>query len=35
MEKYFPPLFGVPTSVKDVFDIKGMTSTIGLTQRAF
>lgn len=28
-----PELFGVPVSIKDTFDIKGMASTIGATAR--
>jgi Asp-tRNA(Asn)/Glu-tRNA(Gln) amidotransferase A subunit family amidase len=33
-EKYLPPLFGVPTSIKDLFDQKGKRTTIGVTVRA-
>ena len=34
MEKYFPPLFGIPTSVKDNIEVQGTHSTIGCTVRA-
>ena len=33
-ETHLPPLFGVPTSVKDMFDQKGKRSTLGVTARA-
>jgi Asp-tRNA(Asn)/Glu-tRNA(Gln) amidotransferase A subunit family amidase len=33
-EAHLPPLFGVPTSVKDMFDQKGKRSTLGVTARA-
>ena len=32
--RHLPPLFGVPTSVKDLFDMKGKRTTIGVTVRA-
>lgn len=32
-EKYFPPLFGIPISIKDSFDIEGYSSTVGLANR--
>jgi Asp-tRNA(Asn)/Glu-tRNA(Gln) amidotransferase A subunit family amidase len=34
MDKYFPPLFGVPISIKDNIELEGTTSTVGLTIRA-
>ena len=34
MNKFFPPLFGIPTSVKDNIEMEGTRSTIGLTIRA-
>ena len=34
MEQFFPPLFGVPTSIKDNIDMEGTCSTIGITVRA-
>lgn len=34
MEKYFPPLFGIPTSIKDNIDMAGTRSTLGATIRA-
>jgi Asp-tRNA(Asn)/Glu-tRNA(Gln) amidotransferase A subunit family amidase len=33
MEKYFPPLFGIPCSVKDNIDMEGTHSTVGVTVR--
>ena len=33
-EKYLPPLYGIPMSFKDTFDMKGYTSSIGLFSRA-
>ena len=33
--EFLHPLFGVPISIKDTFDIKGLSSTIGITHRAF
>ena len=33
-ERFLPPLFGVPTSIKDYFDQKGKRSTLGCTVRA-
>ncbi len=34
MNKFFPPLFGIPTSIKENIQIEGTRSTIGLTIRA-
>ena len=34
MDKYFPPLYGIPTSVKDNIEIEGKHSTLGVTIRA-
>lgn len=33
-ETHLPPLFGVPTSVKDIFDQKGKRTTLGVTAHA-
>jgi Asp-tRNA(Asn)/Glu-tRNA(Gln) amidotransferase A subunit family amidase len=33
-EKYLPPLFGVPISIKDNIEMQGTRSTMGLTKRA-
>lgn len=35
IDEFLHPLFGVPISIKDTFDIKGLSSTIGITNRAF
>lgn len=32
-EKYFPPLFGIPISIKDTFDVEGLPTTFGLINR--
>ncbi len=32
-DKFFPPLYGVPISIKDLFDMKGLHSTIGITHK--
>ena len=34
MERFLPPLFGIPTSIKDNIDMQGTCSTIGITVRA-
>jgi Asp-tRNA(Asn)/Glu-tRNA(Gln) amidotransferase A subunit family amidase len=34
MDKFLPPLFGVPISLKDNIELAGTTSTVGLTARA-
>lgn len=34
MDKFFPPLYGIPTSVKENIDIEGTRSTLGATVRA-
>ena len=34
MEKYLPPLFGIPISVKENIPIQGTRATVGLTSRA-
>ena len=34
LEKYFPPFFGIPISIKDNIDMKGKRSTMGVTVRA-
>ena len=33
-EKHLPPLYGIPLSVKDTYDMKGYTSSLGLFNRA-
>ncbi|CAM6002804.1 unnamed protein product, partial [Sphagnum balticum] len=33
-QKHLPPLFGVPVSIKDMFDMAGKRTTIGLAARA-
>jgi len=35
INEFLHPLFGVPISIKDTFDMKGLSSTIGITHRAF
>jgi len=34
MNKFFPPLYGIPISVKENIEMEGTRSTIGLTIRA-
>lgn len=34
MDKYFPPLYGVPISLKDNIELEGTASTVGVTVRA-
>lgn len=34
MNKFFPPLYGIPTSIKENIEMEGTRSTIGLTIRA-
>ena len=34
MNKFFPPLYGIPISIKDNIEMEGTRSTIGLTIRA-
>ena len=34
MNQFFPPLFGIPTSLKDNIIMQGTRATIGLTIRA-
>lgn len=33
MEKFLPPLFGVPMSIKDTFNMKGFATTLGAIAR--
>jgi Asp-tRNA(Asn)/Glu-tRNA(Gln) amidotransferase A subunit family amidase len=33
-EEHFPPLFGIPISVKDVYNVDSMTTTLGISSRA-
>jgi Asp-tRNA(Asn)/Glu-tRNA(Gln) amidotransferase A subunit family amidase len=33
MNSYLPPLFGIPISIKDTFDMEGLPSTVGLAAR--
>lgn len=32
-KQFLPPLFGIPMSVKDSFDMEGFISTVGLSNR--
>ena len=34
MQKYFPPLYGIPISVKDTIDMTGFATTVGTTHRS-
>lgn len=33
-DKFLPPLFGIPISIKDVFGVEGTATTVGLLSRA-
>lgn len=34
-QKYLTPLFGIPISIKDVFHVEELTTTLGLSSKAF